>query len=302
MNKPTTPDAPPIQQSLADAEGFGSLCNASNCSDYHPHPVFITPHFGFSANTPNLKQLAAAFSKALKAHYDKDFDPRASTYKMPDAQLQYGVEVGTWDDVCTGHPDLCSKSFAAQVSGLHAALDKQAKANERGVLCMAFGQCHWAKITAAATVFFRTMRAGPDGKPLLGSGGRQLGGRPDDYQANLDEEGNIIVDEEGVVPPGLSTSTNLPTMFYVRRPNWLPGGQSKDPVWALKGSVLKNLGLAVRPDPSDEDHNMVGPLNDGVSPKDYGDAIESTQDYWDIVPAQSMEDIQAYIAGIEAEE
>ncbi|MFC4036691.1 RHS repeat-associated core domain-containing protein [Streptomyces polygonati] len=302
MNKPVVAGAPPIQQSLADAEGFGSLCNASNCSNYHPHPVFITPHFGFSANTPNVKKLAAAFSKALKAHYDKEFDPRASTYKMPDAMLSYGNEVGTWDDVCTGHPDLCSKSFAAEVNGLHAALDKQAKANERGTMCIFFGQCHWAKVTAAATVFFRTMRAGPDGKPMIGSGSRNLGARPPDYEENLDEDGNIVVDEPGVVPPGLSTATSPTKMVPGVRPNWLPGGKSKDPLWAIKGSSLEETGVTPRPQVGKTYHILLGPNESGTSPEDYGSAIESTQDLWINTQAQSMEDVQAFMAEMEAEE
>jgi RHS repeat-associated protein len=300
MNKPVVKGAPPISQSLADAEGFGNLCTPTTCSNYHPHAVYITPHFAFSSNTPNLKQLAAAFDKAVKTHYDKQFDPQASTYRMPDAQLEYGNEVGTWDDVCSAHPDLCSKSFAAQVNGLHAALDKQAKANERGTMCIIWGQCHWWKVTAAATVFFRTMRAGPDGKPLLGSGGRNLGGRQADYEANLDEDGNIIVDEvPGKAPAGLSVSTNLPTMYYVRRPNWLPGGQSPDETWVIKESVLAKLGLVARPDPKDPDHWMIGPDENGVSTEEYGRRIAATQQYWKASGASTMEEFEAFVEGFD---
>ncbi|WP_330268436.1 RHS repeat-associated core domain-containing protein [Streptomyces griseorubiginosus] len=302
MNVPVTPDAPPISQSLADEQGFGSLCNAHNCSNYHPHPVFISPHFGFSANTPNIKQLAAAFAKELKTHYDKMFDPRASTYRMPDKVLAYGTEVGTWDDVCSGKPGLCSKSFADEVSGLHAALDKQAKANERGTMCIFFGECHWWKVTAAGAIYFRTMRAGPDGKPMLGNSARTLGGRDRDYEENLDEDGNIVVDEEGATPPGLSTNTNLPKMYRVARPNWLPGGQSKDPLWAIKDDALAARGLTARPDPDDEFHIMLGPDENGVSPDGYNARIQSTQDDWINTQAQSMEDVQAFLAEAEGEE
>lgn len=303
MNKPVTPDAPPISQSLAEDQGFGSLCNAHNCSGYKPRPVFVTPHFGFSANTPNIQALSKAFGKALKTHYDKMFDPRASTYKMPQTQLAYGIEVGTWDDVCKSKPDLCSKSFADEVSGLHAALDKQAKANERGTMCMFFGRCHWWKVTAAATVFFRTMRAGPDGKPMLGNSSRTLGGRDRDYEENLDEDGNIVVDEQdGVKPPGLSTGTNLPKMFKVARPNWLPGGQSKDPVWAIKNSALSARGIEARVDPDDQYHFMLGPDQNGTSPDEYNAQIQSTQDDWINTQAQSMADVEAFLAEAEADD
>ncbi|WP_405559883.1 RHS repeat-associated core domain-containing protein [Streptomyces canus] len=302
MNKPVTPDAPPISQSLADEQGFGSLCNAHNCSHYHPHPVFISPHFGFSANTPNIKQLAAAFAKSLKTHYDKMFDPRASTYKMPDKMLAYGTEVGTWDDVCNGKPGLCSKSFADEVSGLHAALDKQAKANERGTMCMFFGECHWWKVTAAGAIYFRTMRAGADGKPMLGNSARTLGGRERDYEENLDEDGNIVADEEGATPPGLSTGTNLPKMFKVARPNWLPGGQSKDPLWAIRDDALSARGLTARADPRDKFHIMLGPDENGVSPDEYNARIQSTQGDWMSVQAETMEDVQAFLAEAEGEE
>ncbi|MFF7474453.1 hypothetical protein [Streptomyces sp. NPDC008092] len=37
MNKPVMPGAPPISQDLANAQGFGDLCNAHNCSDYSPY-------------------------------------------------------------------------------------------------------------------------------------------------------------------------------------------------------------------------------------------------------------------------
>ncbi|MHA6764623.1 putative adhesin [Streptacidiphilus sp. PAMC 29251] len=36
MNVPTVPGAPPISQSLAEAQGFGALCTAENCSTYDP--------------------------------------------------------------------------------------------------------------------------------------------------------------------------------------------------------------------------------------------------------------------------
>ncbi|MFD8725805.1 RHS repeat domain-containing protein [Streptomyces sp. NPDC059629] len=305
MNVPTTPDAPPISQSLADAQGFGSLCNAHNCSHYHAHPVFVSPHFGFSANTPNLKQLARDFDKALKTHYDKEFDPRAPTYKMPESTLSYGIEVGTWDDVCKAHQNLCSKSFASEVNGLHAALDKQANANERGTMCIFMGQWHWWKVTAAATVFFRTMRAGPDGKPMLGTGSRNLGGRAADYEENLDEDGNIVTDEQGKVPPGASLATDprkLPPSF---RPNWLPGGKSKDPLWAvIDDDRLADRELTPRPDPTPNKdfHILLGSSKNGTSPDEYGASMESTQDLWMNVNAQSMEDVDAFLTEVEGME
>ncbi|MGY5055138.1 hypothetical protein ACWDFR_13795 [Streptomyces sp. 900105755] len=267
--------------------------------------TFVSPHFGFSANTPNLKQLARDFDKALKTHYDKEFDPRASTYKMPESTLSYGIEVGTWDDVCKAHQDLCSKSFASEVNGLHAALDKQAKANERGMMCIFMGQCHWWKVTAAATVFFRTMRAAPDGKPMLGTGSRHLGARLSDYEENLDEDGNIVTDKAGELPPGASLATDprkLPLSF---RPNWLPGGKSKDPLWAIKDdSALAARGVTPRPDsnPNKDYHILLGPSENRTSPEEYGAAMESTQDLWMNTNAESMEDVQAFLTEIEGME
>ncbi|MFF3988701.1 hypothetical protein ACFY0B_29425 [Streptomyces sp. NPDC001797] len=76
------------------------------------------------------------------------------------------------------------------------------------MMCIFMGQCHWWKVTAAVTVFFRTMRAGPDGKPMLGTGSPNLGARLSDYEENLDEDGNIVTGKAGELPPGASLATD----------------------------------------------------------------------------------------------
>nr|WP_307795597.1 DNRLRE domain-containing protein [Actinacidiphila acididurans] len=60
MNKPTSSDAKPISQGLANSEGLGANCNASNCSDYDPE-----------AN-PNYATKAAADALAAEQQYAED--------------------------------------------------------------------------------------------------------------------------------------------------------------------------------------------------------------------------------------
>jgi hypothetical protein len=91
-------------------------------------------------------------------------------------------------------------------------------------------------------------------------------------------------------------------MFKGARANWPPGGQSKDPLWAIKDDALAARGLSARPDPGDKFHIMLGPDENGVSPDEYNARIQSTQDDWINTQAETMEDVQAFLAEAEGEE
>ena len=53
---------------------------------------------------------------------------------------EYGSEITTWDEVCQQNRGLCSDSFAAQIHGLHQALDKayDKESNRWG--------CYWGRM------------------------------------------------------------------------------------------------------------------------------------------------------------
>jgi len=100
---------------------------------------------------------------------------------------------------------------------------------------------------------FRAMKAEPDGLPMLGRSGRELGVRLDGPIRDLPVREGIVEPETGGMSVALDAALNLPKP---RLPRSL-GGESRDPVFAMrKAEVPEALILRVDRYP----HALVEPI------------------------------------------
>ena len=117
---------------------------------------------------------------------------------------------------------------------------------------------------------YRTMRMDDDGLPEISPSARGLGVRPDD----------IPVDENGYVYPGtggISVSPNDPmNLIPHRRPLWLPGGTSKDPLWMINSN---NLGPDLTYKPDTSRHGFIEPAYP-MPASQYKESLANTATSW----------------------
>lgn len=127
------------------------------------------------------------------------------------------------------------------------------------------------------------MKSDDSGKPAVGvTSGRVLGARPCINADELAPGTDILVRMEWVRAQdgGMSVCPDDPSrMNLTRRPVWINGGRSPDPLWSITEDQLGEQLMYV-PDPNNPNgHGYVAPSRD-MSFDEYQRALESTRDSW----------------------
>lgn len=125
---------------------------------------------------------------------------------------------------------------------------------------------------------YRTMREGPNGGPEIGPSARSLGVRPGVGRGTDD----VGFPDDPVRPnSGLSVAPDDPANLPEhRRPDWLPGGKSRDPLWKIS---TEDLPSSLQFTQDSDTHGVIAPSDPNVTVSEFQGLLESTEGSWERV-------------------